>query len=131
MTVRPPFDALDPGLGLAEQYLAAGEPRLCRVWQALPDEPVAAELLNGLMAELGSRPRLAGRSGRWRLVYAGRTRSSDPMTSAVCAVAELVAVAGWVRLKRCARCARPVVDRTNGRSRRWCDDHRRRIRTDG
>lgn len=44
---------------------------------------------------------------------------------AAVALAELIALAGWRRLKRCATCGRAFVDRTNGCSRRWCDDHRR------
>ncbi|MQA02539.1 MAG: hypothetical protein GEV07_07385 [Streptosporangiales bacterium] len=124
--VRPPFAALDPGLRLAEHFLAGGQPGLCRVLWALPDESAAADRLNELMVELGAQPCLDGCPGSWRLVYVGRGRLVTPVTAAVCAVAELVALSGWGRFKRCARCGRPVVDRTNGCSRRWCDEHRRR-----
>lgn len=118
----PPFRTLDPGLATAERLLAVD---LSAVVAALPDEPVAVARLNAVLAATGAAPRLEWHGG-WRVRPVAGSGAHTELVSAACALAELVAVAGWRRLKRCETCAAPFVDRTNGCTRRWCALHRRR-----
>jgi predicted RNA-binding Zn ribbon-like protein len=115
----PPFRTLDPALAVAERLLST---RLSTVVDALPDEPLAASRLNALLA--GVRLRLVPSGAGWRVVYAGTSSRADELSTAAGGLAALVAVAGWHRLKRCETCAEPFLDRTNGRTRRWCTSHR-------
>lgn len=119
-----PFRTLDPGLAVAERLLAAGDRRLSTVVSALPDEQAAATALNALLATLGASPRLRGVDGCWRIAYVDGRGGDGDLVTAASAVAALVTVAGWRRVKRCETCAAPFVDRTNGCSRRWCTPHR-------
>ncbi|MEV4540155.1 hypothetical protein [Micromonospora echinaurantiaca] len=119
--VVPPYRMLDPGLALAEAMLVNTLAELCAV---LPDEERASKLLNEALLRAGSTPQLIGRDGQWRMVVAGQ----NPQAAATTALAVLVAAHGWRRLKRCARCGRPFIDRTNGVSRRGCTDHPSRPR---
>jgi predicted RNA-binding Zn ribbon-like protein len=87
--------------------------RLSTVALALPDEPLAARRLNAHLSS--TRLLLVAAPAGWRLVCVDRTAG---------ALAALVAVAGWTRLKRCEACGEPFLDRTNGGTRRWCTEHR-------
>jgi predicted RNA-binding Zn ribbon-like protein len=120
----PPFRTLDPALATAEGLLAAGDPRLSPVVESLPDEHAAAALLNAVLADAGVRLRAQG--GAWRVVHVAAAGRDTALVVAAGGLADLVAVAGWRRLKRCATCGAPFVDRTNGCTRRWCGRHRPR-----
>ncbi len=124
----PPFRALDPALSTAERLLTSG---LSTVVSALPDEVVATARLNAVLATLGVGPRLVASSGGWRVVHVTATGRADELATAAAGLATLVAVAGWTRVKRCETCGDPFLDRTNGRTRRWCTRHRpnRRLST--
>ncbi len=117
----PPFRTLDPALAAAERQLGSG---LSTVVSALPDEGLAADRLNGLLAALGVSPRLRCSRDGWRVVHVAAPGRSDELAVAAGGLVALVAVAGWSRLKRCETCATPFLDRTNGRTRRWCTRHR-------
>jgi predicted RNA-binding Zn ribbon-like protein len=116
----PPFRTLDPALATAERLL--GDPRLFPVVAALPDEHAAAALLNAVLA--GAGVRLRAHAGAWRVVHVATAGRDTAMVVAAGGLADLVAVAGWRRLKRCVTCGAPFVDRTNGCTRRWCTQHR-------
>ncbi|OLF07943.1 CGNR zinc finger domain-containing protein [Actinophytocola xanthii] len=120
----PPFRTLDPALATAERLLAG--PPLSDVVDALPDEHAAAARLNALLAAVGVAPRLRASAEGWRAVYVDATGEEGELAAAAAALVALVAVAGWSRLKRCETCDTPFLDRTNGRSRRWCSPHRPR-----
>lgn len=120
----PPFRTLDPALATAERLLA--DSRLSTVVDPLPDERAAAARLNALLASLGAGPRLRGGAGGWRVVHVDRAGEEGELVTAAGGIVALVAVAGWGRFKHCERCAAPFVDRTNGRTRRWCSAHRPR-----
>ncbi len=128
MRVVPPFRSLDPALAVAERLLAAGERRLSTVAAALPDEHEAADRLNDVLASCGASPRLRADGGTWRVVHVAAERRDTELVVAASGLAALVAVAGWRRVKSCERCGTPFVDRTNGRTRRWCTPHRPRHR---
>lgn len=115
----PPFRTLDPALAAAERLLTT---ELAAVVAALPDELLAAARLNTLLA--GASPRLTLTRQGWQVIHVGA--AGEPSEPAVAAggLATLVAVAGWTRLKRCETCETPFLDRTNGRTRRWCAQHR-------
>jgi predicted RNA-binding Zn ribbon-like protein len=115
----PPFRTFDPALAVAERLLPT---RLSTVVEALPDESLAAGRLNALLA--GVRLRLVPSGLGWRLVCVGASGGMDELSMAAGGLAALVAVAGWHRLKRCETCGEPFLDRTNGRTRRWCTTHR-------
>jgi predicted RNA-binding Zn ribbon-like protein len=115
----PPFRILDPALAVAERLLPT---RLSTVVDALPDEPLAARRLNALLADV--RLRLVPSGAGWRVVCVGTSTGADELSTAAGGLAALVAVAGWQRLKRCESCGEPFLDRTNGRTRRWCTTHR-------
>jgi predicted RNA-binding Zn ribbon-like protein len=115
----PPFRTLDPALAMAEQLLST---RLSAVVSALPDESLAAGRLNALLADV--RLRLVSSGPGWRVVHVGASSRTDDLSVAAGGLAALVAVAGWHRLKRCETCGEPFLDRTNGRTRRWCTPHR-------
>jgi predicted RNA-binding Zn ribbon-like protein len=116
----PPFRTLDPALAVAERLLPT---RLSTVVDALPDEPLAASRLNALLAGVRLRLAPSGSGSGWRMVHVGAA-GADELATAAGGLAGLVAVAGWHRLKRCETCAEPFLDRTNGRTRRWCTSHR-------
>jgi predicted RNA-binding Zn ribbon-like protein len=119
-TAVPPFRTLDPALSTAERLLPTC---LSTVVQALPDdEALAARRLNAHLAS--ARLLLVPAAAGWRLVCTDRTGSPSDLAEAAGGLAALVAVAGWTRLKRCETCGEPFLDRTNGRTRRWCTPHR-------
>jgi predicted RNA-binding Zn ribbon-like protein len=128
MTTRPaalpPFRTLDPALAAAERLLADGERRLSGVVAVLPDEHAAAARLNDVLADCGASPRLRAAGGTWRVVHVAAAHRDTELVVAAGGLASLVAVAGWHRLKTCDTCGAPFVDRTNGRTRRWCSRHR-------
>lgn len=119
----PPYRTFEPGLTAAERLFDT--PPFAAVLAVLPDTREAAVRLNALLDGTGARPRLVGTPGGWTLIHVGTCTQVDEEAQAAVALAELIALAGWRRLKRCATCGRAFVDRTNGCSRRWCDDHRR------
>ena len=120
----PPFRALDPALAVAERLLPT---RLSTVVFALPNETLAARRLNAHLAS--ARLLLVPGPAGWRLACVPRTGSSAELSMAAHGLAALVAVAGWARLKRCETCGEPFLDRTNGRTRRWCTPHRPHLST--
>jgi predicted RNA-binding Zn ribbon-like protein len=122
----PPFRTLDPALATAERLIA--DRRLSPVVDALPDERAASARLNALLAALGASPRLRDGVGGWRVVHVDRAGEEDELVTAAGGLVALVAVAGWDRVKRCETCAVPFLDRTNGRTRRWCTAHRPKSR---
>jgi predicted RNA-binding Zn ribbon-like protein len=124
----PPFRTLDPALATAERLLTSG---LSTVVSAVPDEVAATARLNAVLATLGVGPRLVASSGGWRVVHVTAAGRPDELATAAAGLATLVEVAGWTRVKRCETCGDPFLDRTNGRTRRWCTRHRpnRRLST--
>lgn len=112
---------LDPGLRHAEALLATTLADVCSV---LPDQSAAAHRLNQALMSTGATPQLVRRRGRWHIVVV----SQDPLAEAVTALAVLVVAGGWHRLKRCAYCGRPFIDRTAGATRLGCADHLARVR---
>ncbi|HWM01742.1 MAG TPA: hypothetical protein VNP92_05335 [Actinophytocola sp.] len=120
-TAVPPFRTLDPALFAAERQLGAG---LSTVVAVLPDEHLATDRLNAVLASLGASPRLRAGPGGWRVVLLDAAGGAGDLVTAAGGLASLVAVAGWDRVKRCETCAEPYLDRTNGRTRRWCTRHR-------
>jgi predicted RNA-binding Zn ribbon-like protein len=110
--VVPPYRILDPALRDAEALLATAFADVCAV---LPDERAAARRLNRLLA--GATLRVEPFGGRWRIAV------TDPVGAAATALALVAVAGGWRRLKRCVRCGRTFVDRTNGASRRGCALH--------
>jgi predicted RNA-binding Zn ribbon-like protein len=120
----PPFRTLDPALATAEALLTAGDPRLSTVVGHLPDEHAAAAALNDVLAACGASPRLRPAGDSWQVVHVATAGRDTELVVAACGLAALVAVAGWCRLKECETCGAPFVDRTNGRTRRWCTPHR-------
>lgn len=109
---------LDPALRHVESLLST---TLGEVVSALPDEQDAARRLNAALLHAGATPQVVLRGAQWRIVIAGPT----PVAQALTALAVLVTVGGWHRLKRCARCGHAFVDRTNGASRQRCLSHLR------
>lgn len=109
---------LDPALRHAESMLST---TLADIVCVLPDEQDAAHRLNAALLRAGATPQVVARDVQWRIVIAGPT----PVAEALAALAVLVTVGGWHRLKQCARCGHPFVDRTNGTSRQRCLSHLR------
>jgi predicted RNA-binding Zn ribbon-like protein len=118
--VVPPYRMLDPALRTAEALLATA---FADVVAVLPDERAAARRLNRLLA--GARLGVEPVDGRWRIVV------TDRVGAAATALAVVAVAGGWHRVKRCVRCGRTFVDRTNAATRRGCADHpaRRRMLT--
>ncbi len=110
--VVPPYRVLDPALRDAEALLATAFADVCAV---LPDESTAAGRLNRFLA--GASLRVEPRDGCWRITV------TDPVAAAATALAMVAVTGGWRRLKRCVRCGRTFVDRTNAATRRGCADH--------
>jgi len=88
-----------------------------------PDE--AVEILNGVVAELGTPPRLE-RAGRGWLLRAWPEEDEAGLDAAVARGAlgllEAIRDLGWARFGRCAGapCRCVFVDRSRNRSRRFC-----------
>lgn len=114
--VVPPYRILDPDLRTAEALLATDFAGVCA---GLPDEQAAARRLNLVLAgaTLRVEPFDGPGGGRWRIAV------TDPVAAAATALAVVAVTGGWGRLKRCVRCGRTFVDRTNGATRRGCADH--------
>ncbi|GAA0897970.1 hypothetical protein GCM10009557_73030 [Virgisporangium ochraceum] len=110
--VVAPYRVLDPALYDAEALLATVFADVCA---GLPDPDAAAGRLNPILA--GAVPRVEAVGGRWRIAV------TDPVAAAATALALVAVTGGWRRLKRCVRCGRTFVDRTNGATRRGCADH--------
>lgn len=115
--VGPPYRILDPALRDAEALLATAFADVCAV---LPDEGTAVRRLNRVLAR--ATLRVEPWDGCWRIAVA------DPVGAAATALAVVTVTGGWRRLKRCVRCGRMFVDRTNGATRRGCADHPARRR---
>ncbi|RZQ61630.1 hypothetical protein [Amycolatopsis suaedae] len=122
--VSPPFRALDPALATAERLLADGHPGLTWVAVPLPDGAAATARLNVILAAAGARPRLVATPTGWRVEHVGNRPEVGDLVVAACALAELVAVGGWQRVKHCETCGQVFCDRTNACTRRWCARHR-------
>lgn len=120
----PPFRALDPELEVAERLLEQGNAWLAGVVAQLPDEQAAAGRLNRILAGTGAAPRLVETGTGWRVTHVASWPGCGELVAGASGLAELVAVGGWRRVKRCATCTRPFCDRTSGCSRRWCWEHR-------
>jgi predicted RNA-binding Zn ribbon-like protein len=106
---------LDPGLSRADALLSTTFAGVC---SALPDERLATHRLNRALRSARVTLQVVDRAGRWRVIA-----GCDPDAEAVAALAVLAVAGGWRRIKRCTRCGRPFIDRTNGASRRGCTDH--------
>lgn len=124
-TVVPPFRSLDPGLATAELLLDAPDVPLRDVVAALPDEMKAAELLNRTLSTAGATPQLVRSGSSWRVMHrsAAPEQASGELADAAAAIAHLVAIAGWDRLKVCADCGVAFCDRTSGNNRLRCATH--------
>jgi hypothetical protein len=110
--VVAPYRVLDPALYDAEALLATVFADVCA---RLPDQRAAAGRLNLVLA--GAVLRVEPVGGRWRIAV------TDPVAAAATALALVAVTGGWRRLKRCVRCGRTFVDRTNGATRRGCAEH--------
>jgi predicted RNA-binding Zn ribbon-like protein len=98
--------------------------RLRRAWSAATeDEAVTA--LNAVLAETDPRPRLArAPGGEWSFAFGPPSEEGPAFLAALSAAALLGAISehGWERFGVCdaAPCRCVYVDRTHGRSRRFC-----------
>ncbi|AZQ70797.1 MULTISPECIES: CGNR zinc finger domain-containing protein [Streptomyces] len=117
------------GIGaLGEQDLAAVRSirdRLTQVFDA-PAAPTAAGLLNALVAEAGTTPRLTNHDGHpWHVHYfaPGASLAEHLAADGGMALAFLLVEGELERLRRCAApgCGRAFVDLSRNRSRRYCD----------
>ncbi|WP_030907313.1 CGNR zinc finger domain-containing protein [Streptomyces sp. NRRL F-5126] len=93
---------------------------------AAPDAASAAALINRLVAEAGTTPRLTDHDGYdWHVHYFAPGASVADHLTADCGMAlAFIVVAGeHERLRRCEApdCARAFVDLSRNRSRRYCD----------
>jgi Putative stress-induced transcription regulator/CGNR zinc finger len=97
--------------------------RLTSVFDA-PDESRAVALLNELVAELGTPPRLELLDHDWRMrSWPDETAGVDAAVAyAAVGLQETIRDAGFERLGRCdgAPCRCVYVDRTRNRARRYC-----------
>ncbi|MFB7286155.1 CGNR zinc finger domain-containing protein [Actinacidiphila glaucinigra] len=93
---------------------------------AAPDTPEAAALINSLVAEAGTTPRLTDHDGYdWHVHYFAPGASLADHLAADCgmALAFLLVAGERERLRRCDApdCRRAFVDLSRNRSRRYCD----------
>ncbi|MFJ4921680.1 CGNR zinc finger domain-containing protein [Streptomyces sp. NPDC088725] len=93
---------------------------------AAPDAPVAAALINQLVAAAGTTPQLTDHDGYdWHVHYFAPGASVADHLAADCGMAlAFIVVAGeQERLRRCEApdCGRAFVDLSRNRSRRYCD----------
>ncbi|MFG2304423.1 CGNR zinc finger domain-containing protein [Actinacidiphila glaucinigra] len=91
-----------------------------------PDTPEAAALINSLVAEAGTTPRLTDHDGYdWHVHYFAPGASLADHLAADCgmALAFLLVAGERERLRRCDApdCRRAFVDLSRNRSRRYCD----------
>lgn len=98
--------------------------RLREVFDA-PDQQVAVERLNALLAETGARPELTNHDGEpWHLHYTPSGTPLAPRIAADTAMALSVVIAedGFDRLRLCEgdQCSDVFVDESKNRSRRYC-----------
>ncbi|MEC4020971.1 CGNR zinc finger domain-containing protein [Streptomyces sp. H27-D2] len=99
--------------------------RLARVFAA-PDTRSAVELLNALIAEAGTTPRLTDHDGYdWHVHYfaPGASVADHLSADGGMALAFLLVAGERERLRRCEApdCRRAFVDLSRNRSRRYCD----------
>jgi predicted RNA-binding Zn ribbon-like protein len=101
-------------------------PRLRAIWRATTTERIA-ELVNGLLADSGARPRLTDHGGGWgwHLHVTGAEAPAERRIAAQAgfAVADLVRLRETARLRSCEApgCEAVFVDLSKNRSRRYCD----------
>ncbi|WP_335975653.1 CGNR zinc finger domain-containing protein [Streptomyces sp. CA2R106] len=93
---------------------------------AAPDDASAVALLNAMIAEAGTTPRLTDHDGYdWHVHYFSPGASLATHVAADCgmAIAFLVLAGERERLRRCEApsCGRAFVDLSRNRSRRYCD----------
>ncbi|BBA96055.1 hypothetical protein RVR_1181 [Actinacidiphila reveromycinica] len=93
---------------------------------AAPDDPSAVSVLNEMIAEAGTTPRLTDHDGYdWHVHYFSPGASLATHVAADCgmAIAFLVLAGERERLRRCdaPTCRRAFVDLSRNRSRRYCD----------
>ncbi|WUT78899.1 CGNR zinc finger domain-containing protein [Streptomyces sp. NBC_00669] len=93
---------------------------------AAPDDPSAVAVLNEMIAEAGTTPRLTDHDGYdWHMHYFSPGASLATHVAADCgmAIAFLVLTGERERLRRCdaPACRRAFVDLSRNRSRRYCD----------
>lgn len=98
--------------------------RFTRVFSA-PDPPTAVRIINELVAQAGTTPRLTDHDGYdWHVHYFAPGASIADHLSADCgmALAFLVVAGERERLRRCEApdCGRAFVDLSRNRSRRYC-----------
>jgi predicted RNA-binding Zn ribbon-like protein len=91
-----------------------------------PSDRAAAELLNALIAEAGTTPRLTDHDGYdWHMHYFAPGAALAEHLAADCgmALAFLIVAGERERLRRCDApdCRRAFVDLSRNRSRRYCD----------
>ncbi|SEG73191.1 Putative stress-induced transcription regulator [Actinacidiphila yanglinensis] len=113
---------LDQGDVGAVQAIRA---RFTEVFTA-PDDATAVSVLNAMIAEAGTTPRLTDHDGyAWHVHYFSPGASLAAHLAADCgmAVAFLVITGERERLRRCEAptCRRAFVDLSRNRSRRYCD----------
>lgn len=99
--------------------------RMSWVFRA-PSDRVAAELLNGMIAEAGTTPRLTDHDGYdWHMHYfaPGATLAEHVAADGGMALAFLIVAGERERLRYCGApdCRRAFVDLSRNRSRRYCD----------
>ncbi len=100
--------------------------RLAAAFRA-PDETTSVTILNELLDEVGTHPRLTNHDGgSWHLHYvpAGKGVSQQLTTVAAMGLATVIAEHGFERIGICsaAECRDVYVDTSRNRSRRYCDD---------
>ncbi|NJP44045.1 CGNR zinc finger domain-containing protein [Actinacidiphila epipremni] len=93
---------------------------------AAPDDATASGMLNAMIAEAGTTPRLTDHDGYdWHVHYFAPGASLSDHLAADCgmALAFLIVAGERERLRRCDApdCRRAFVDLSRNRSRRYCD----------
>ncbi|MYS21206.1 Putative stress-induced transcription regulator [Streptomyces sp. DvalAA-14] len=93
---------------------------------AVDDDPTAAHLLNAMIAEAGTTPRLTDHDAYdWHVHYFAPGASLADHLAADCgmALAFLIVAGERDRLRRCEApdCRRAFIDLSRNRSRRYCD----------
>src|SRR4051812_33348014 len=118
------FERVAEGVGAGEVERARElRGRLAAAFDA--DEPdEAVEILNGVVGELGTPPRLERADGGWALrAWPGEEAGVDAAVArGALGLLEAIRDLGWARFGRCAGapCRCVFVDRSRNRSRRFC-----------